>query len=211
MKIIPKLGGLFYFPSILLGFEQLCIACLEDPVFAGYVFERVGVTVAGLVSRFVHHPAVGAIWLSSDIAFGSSLFVSPDVLRSFVFPWVRNLAEICHQSEMPMIFHSDGDLTAIIPDLIEAGIDALHPIEPAAMDIYEVQREYGERLCLVGNVDVGEVLVRGSPQDVRRSVRELAGYFTAKGGYVLGSSNSIPPSVPVENFKALIDIRSRMQ
>ena len=204
MKIIPQMGGLFYYPSILLGFEELCVTMITDPPFAECIFEKVGRIVSEIFGKLANHPSVGAIWLSSDIAFGTSLMVSPESLRKYVFPWVKKIAEIAHQADLPMIFHSDGNLTEVIGDLIEAGIDALHPIEPQAMDIKAVRDKYGPRLSLVGNVDV-DILISRSPDDVRKEAGRLRELFGDQGGYVLGSGNSIPAAVPIENYKALIE------
>ena len=130
--------------------------------------------------------------------------VSPAALRKYVFPWVRKIAEIAHQADLPIIFHSDGNLTEVIGDLIEAGIDALHPIEPQAMDIMAIRDKYGLRLSLVGNVDV-DTLISRSPDDVRKEAGRLRELFGDQGGYILGSGNSIPTAVPIENYKALIE------
>ncbi len=203
MKIIPRLGGLFHFPGVVLGFENLCVAMLSDPPFAHYVFDRVGQIVSGLVARLVRHQAVGAVWLSSDMAFRSSLMASPKTLRQYVFPWIERVARLVHEADMPLIFHSDGNLTEAIPDLIAMGIAALHPIEPAAMDIHAVRRRYGSNLCLIGNVDV-DLLIRGTPEQVRRQAEQLVTAFDGQGGFVLGSGNSIPAQVPLENYQAMI-------
>ena len=203
MKIIPKLGGLFHFPSVLLGFEDLCVAMLSDPPLARYVCDQVGQIITGLVQRLVRNEAVGAIWLSSDMAFNSSLMISPGLLRQYIFPWIKEVSKLTHEADKPLIFHSDGNLTEVIPDLVDAGIDALHPIEPAAMDIHAVRRCYGSNLCLIGNVDV-DLLIRGTPEQVSRQAKQLVTSFAGQGGFVLGSGNSIPAQVPLENYQALI-------
>jgi uroporphyrinogen decarboxylase len=177
---------------------------ITNPPFAEFIFEKVGWIVSGLFGKLAKHSAVGAIWLSSDIAFGTSLMVSPESLRKYVFPWIKKIADIAHQSDLPMIFHSDGNLTEVIGDLIEAGIDALHPIEPQAMDIKVVRNKYGPRLSLVGNVDV-DILISRNPDDVRKEAGRLRELFGDQGGYILGSGNSIPAAVPIENYKALIE------
>ena len=203
MKVIPRLGGLFHFPSMLMGFEDLCVAMLSNPPLAHYVCDQVGLIVAGLVDQLVRHEAVGAIWLSSDIAFRSSLMISPNLLRQYIFPWIKEVARLAHDANKPVIFHSDGNITEVISDLVDAGIDALHPIEPAAMDIHAVRRRYGSNLCLIGNVDV-DLLMRGTPEKVRRQAEHLITSFAGQGGFVLGSGNSIPAHVPLENYQALI-------
>jgi len=208
MRIIPTIGGLVYHPSILLGFENLCLGVAENSALVEYVFAQVAACITAVIRRLAAHPAVGAIWFSSDMAFGTSLMISPSALRKYVFPHMKVVADIAHAYDLPLIFHSDGNLTEVIPDLIAAGINALHPIEPAAMDILAIRKKYGTNLCLIGNVDLGEVLIRGTPADVRREAQRLVAAFAGQGGFVLGSSNSIPAAVPVENFKALIGGRA---
>jgi len=114
------------------------------------------------------------------------------------------MKDTCVNKDLPLIFHSDGNLMEIIEELIQIGIDALNPIEPQAMNIVELKQKYGEQLCLTGNIDMDYPLSRGSPSEVRRQVQERLKQLAPGGGYCLGSSNSIAHYVPLENFKALI-------
>lgn len=203
MKIIPRLGGLLYFPSVILGFENLCLALYQDQELAKYVFNRVGKIVLDLVHRLLGHPAVGAIWLSCDMAYGTGLLISADHLRQYVFPWIQRIASAVRRAGCPLLLHSDGNLEEILDDLVALGIDALHPVEPAAMDIRKLHRRYGNSLCLIGNVDV-DLLISGSPEEIAREAESLLVQFEGKGGYVLGSGNSIPSAVPLNNYRSLI-------
>ncbi|MGW8250995.1 MAG: uroporphyrinogen decarboxylase family protein [Anaerolineales bacterium] len=105
----------------------------------------------------------------------------------------------------PLIFHSDGLLDQVLPDIIAAGVDALHPIEPKCMDIAAVKKAYGDRLALVGNLDLGYTLTRGTPQEVRDEVRYLIQNVAPGGGYLLGSANSVTNYVPLENYQAMLE------
>jgi uroporphyrinogen decarboxylase len=115
------------------------------------------------------------------------------------------MVDIAHQAGKITIFHSDGDLWPVLDDIISCGFDALHPIEPKAMDIVKVQAYAQGRLALVGNIDIDFPLGRGTPEDVRAQVRERIAALAPGGGYLLGSSNSIPDWVPVENYAAMLE------
>jgi uroporphyrinogen decarboxylase len=148
---------------------------------------------------------VGAIWYTDDLAYTEGLIVSPQVYRRHLFPWMRKIKAVCRERDLPLLFHSDGDLWEVMDDLIEIGVNALHPIEPKAMDIAEVKRKVGGKLCLIGNVDLGYTLTRGTPAEVRAEVRERIRTCGPGGGYCVGSSNTVTNYVPLANYKAMIE------
>jgi len=90
--------------------------------------------------------------------------------------------------------------------LIDTGIDAINPIEPiAGMDIEEVKGTYGHRVCVIGNVDCGEVLSRAPVEEVIRAVRECLAKAARGGGHIMSSSNCIHSAVLPQNYKAMVD------
>jgi len=90
--------------------------------------------------------------------------------------------------------------------IVETGVDAINPLEPVAgMDIAEVKRRYGDQVCLIGNIDCGELLSRGTPQQVRQVVQETIRQAAPGGGYIMSSSNTIHSSVKPENYQAMIE------
>ncbi|MFO8082137.1 MAG: uroporphyrinogen decarboxylase family protein, partial [Armatimonadota bacterium] len=94
----------------------------------------------------------------------------------------------------------------ILESMVDAGIDAIDPLEPIAhMDIGEVKEAYGDRIALCGNVDCGELLSRGTPEQVVAAVKETIAKASPGGGHILASSNSIHPAVKPENYRAMID------
>jgi len=116
-------------------------------------------------------------------------------------PGMRQVADAIH---LPWVFHSDGNLYPILDDLLSLGINGLNPIEPLSMDIIELKRNYGDRLCLVGNIDVDN-LSRGTPEDVREEVHRKINALAPGGGYVVSSSTSVTEYVRPENFAAMIE------
>ncbi|MBC7186544.1 MAG: nucleoside 2-deoxyribosyltransferase [Calditrichaeota bacterium] len=204
MKIIGQYGDIFTMVWERMGFETFSYALVENPELVARLFDTIGGIVYGMFATMADIPNVGALFYSDDIAFYSGLLCSPGVLRTYLFPWMRKIADLCRQRQMPFIYHTDGRLWEVMDDLIELGVNALQPIEPKAMDIREVKARYGHRLCLVGNVDV-DLLARGTPDEVRKVTRELIRDVGPGGGYCVGSGNTVPNYVPVENFAAMVE------
>jgi uroporphyrinogen decarboxylase len=203
VKLFPVLGYVFAGIWQLMGFENFCIALKRQPELISRIFDRVGQLGYEVLERISRHPAVGAIGHADDIAYKTGLMIGPKYLRRYLFPWVERYATLCHARGLPYLFHSDGQLYAVIDDLIACGVDALHPIEPAAMDIIELKARYGDRLCLCGNVDMDYPLTRGTPGEVEEAVKCLVRTVAPGGGYAIGSSNGISGWIPFENYQAL--------
>ena len=85
------------------------------------------------------------------------------------------------------------------------GVCALHPLEPIAVDIYEMKREYGDRLCLIGNIELATVLARGTVRDVVEDTKLHLRRLAPGGRYCLGSSNSVTRDIPLDNYRAMVD------
>jgi uroporphyrinogen decarboxylase len=205
MKVVVTLGHLFTAAWQMMGFEDFCVALLDDPALVKNIIDRLGDETLLLMERVLSYDCVGAIWMQDDIAYTNGPMVSPKLLRQIFFPWMKRAADLCHACNRPFLFHSDGMLDLVVPDIIEAGVDALHPIEPKCMDIVKVKQQYGDRLALIGNLDLGYTLTRGTPEEVREAVLYLVKNVAPGGGFMLGSANSVTNYVPLKNYRAMLD------
>lgn len=205
MKVISGCTGIYESVWMLMGFETFVTALVENPSLVERMFQKIGELHYNMIKTVASMEHVGAIWYTDDIAYAGGLFVSPAIYRQHLFPWMRKMKDVCRQRDLPFLFHSDGNLWEVMEDLIEIGVNALHPIEPKAMDIAEVKRRVGHRLCLIGNIDLGYTLTRGTPEEVRAEVRERIRVCAPGGGYCVGSSNSVTNYVPLANYKAMIE------
>ena len=123
----------------------------------------------------------------------------------FVLPYLKATVDVSHRKGVPHIKHTDGNIWPIFDLMVGAGIDAIDPLEPVAgMDIGEVKERYGDRLCLMGNIDCGDLLSRGTPEQVASAVKTTIARAAKGGGYVLASSNSIHPAVKPENYATMV-------
>ncbi len=130
---------------------------------------------------------------------------SPRDLRTYVLPWHKKFAAMAHAHGRPYFLHSCGKVMAIMDDLIDdVGIDGKHSYEDAIMPAEDFQRQYGSRIAVLGGVDIN-ILSGKPPEEVRARVRSLIRTCGSRGRYAIGSGNSVPSYVPVENYLAMID------
>jgi hypothetical protein len=129
----------------------------------------------------------------------------PKDLRALILPWHRRFAAIAHAKGLPYFLHSCGNILKIMDDLInEVGIDGKHSYEDVIIPAPEFQARYGDRLAVLGGLDVN-ILAASTPQQVRKHARFLLETCGGRGRYALGSGNSIPSYVPPENYLAMLD------
>ena len=147
---------------------------------------------------------IDGVFFSDDWGDDYRLLISPAAWREHWRPYYERLFGRARDAGMHVWLHSDGNIFQILPDLVGIGLNVLNPIQPRALDVERLAREYGGTLCFNGGVDVQSTLPFGSPEDVRKEVKyliETLGGFG--GGYIGGVSHSILPDVPIENIVAL--------
>lgn len=144
-----------------------------------------------------------AIFVPEDIAFKTGTIFLPDFLKREFFPRLKGIVDAYHQRGIKVIFHSDGNLCEVMDELMDCEIDALNPLETAAeMDIGKLRKRYPE-LVLIGGIDCSELLPKGTPEKIRKTVRESID--KAKYGYFVGSSSEIHNGVPLKNALAMFE------
>jgi uroporphyrinogen decarboxylase len=202
MKVIAVSGKIFTLTWMLMGFNNFATSLIMDEQLVADVFRKVAEIQFQGLEQIFEMPHVGAVWVVDDLAFGTGPMISPQAFRDHVFPWYKEMARRCHQNELIFFMHSDGDLTTLMEDIIDMGVDILQPIDPTCMDIVKIKREYGDRLCLVGNVS-NELLRSGTPTEIEERVKFLLRHVAPGGGYCVGSGNSVPDWARFENYMAM--------
>jgi len=196
--LVTRIG---IFPTWLgMGMENFCLALYENRPFVETVLDRYCDWVTVVAER-VCQLGFDVFVSTDDVAFKTGPFFSPAVFRDLVLPRYQRVAE---KITIPWIVHSDGNVMPFVDDLIGLGIAGLHPIEKGAMDIRAVKRGYGDRICLLGNVDLN-ILGLGTPEDVDRKVRDLIRDVGPGGGYIVTSGNSLAGYLRPENVLALAE------
>jgi uroporphyrinogen-III decarboxylase len=137
---------------------------------------------------------------------GNRPLISPDAYRTFIVPEVREVARRVHQAGLWAVNASDGNLWSVIGDfLFGCEVDGYLEIDlHAGMDLQRLKSAYGDRITFFGNLDCGNVLSFGTPEEVRRHVVECLEAGAGRGGHILCASNAITASVPRANYLALL-------
>jgi len=195
----------FEFPHNLRGgMDRLLMDYIEDPDLAHELAEIVVDYKIRLMRRAIEEGA-DAIVSGDDYAGRVGPFMSPNHFREFIFPYLKRSIDVAHEMSAPYIKHTDGDIWSILDLMVEAGIDAIDPLETiAGMDMGKAKEEYGDRVTVVGNVDCTALLPRASTEEVEEAVKETIAKGSPGGGHILASSNSIHPAVKPENYKAMM-------
>ena len=205
MKAVHLLGKIYTTAWMFMGAEVFFNALETNEELIAAIFEKIGQIQYETFLRVIEHPSVGAVLNPDDIAHNTGLLVNPVHLRKYLFPWYKKMGDVCHDKGLGFIFHSDGDCTEVMNDLIDCGFHAFNPLQPNAMDIDAVKNKWGKKLCLIGNINLDSTLTLGTPQDVRAEVYERIRTIGPGGGYMVASSNSITDYVPPDNMKALLE------
>jgi methylmalonyl-CoA mutase cobalamin-binding domain/chain len=145
------------------------------------------------------------VWVGDDVAFKTGLFLPPEIMREMWLPRLARIIAPAKRAGKPVMFHSDGNVTDLVPMLLEVGIDCVQPMDPYGVDYREMKRKFGSRVCLAGNIDIEFPLAHGTPADVEKDVKEHLEALMPGGGYICGSSHSIVNYIPHENFIAMLN------
>ena len=150
---------------------------------------------------------VDMIWTGDDIGAQQQMLMAPDTWRRFLKPrlatFIAALKEI--NPAVKMAYHSDGNISPIIPDLIEIGIDVLNPIQPRSMDPAEIKQKYGHKLCFWGSIDEQYTLPYGTPAEVEAEVIARLKTLGKNGGLILGPTHHVQLDTPLENFWTMVN------
>lgn len=189
---------------LLLGkMETLLMAYILDPRLV-HGLARVTTDYNKAAIDMIAKTGADGIIMNGDLAGEITTIMSPKHHREYIKPYHKEIVDRAHQQGLKIVKHSDGNLWPILDDLLDAGFDALHPIQPQCMDIAEVKAYVDGRMCLVGNIDCRDLLETAPEEEVEKTVKETIEKAGPGGGYIISSSNSIHPDCKPENYIAMI-------
>lgn len=184
----------------LVGFEEYMEYIYTEPEKMHTLLNKFTEFQMKLADKLIEM-GVDGIWLSDDHAYNAGPFISPEKLQEFDFDYMKKVVAHIHSKQIPVVLHSCGNLNKTIQQLVETGIDALHAIQPSAdNDIYEYKKKFGNRICLIGNLDINYLLPEGSPMEILDKVKEMAQHmYYDKKGFILSTCNLLNIDIPIEN------------
>lgn len=201
--LITQINGPVGSADWALGMEEYMCYCMTDLELMEKFTKKLVDYEISRAKLFLDRGAE-AILVADDIAYNKGLLLPPSVMEVLAYPFYKRIiSEIKAYRDVPVLLHTDGYMHDVIPRLIECGFDGLQSLQPSAgMDIRRVKREFGDRLTLMGNVDLNELLPFGTPADVEKEVKDLA-RTVGPEGYILSTCNILTDAVTVENARAM--------
>ena len=191
--------------SWLMGYETLCYALYDQRDLVQAIADRCLEMDRQVVARLVEFDQVKMVWGSDDMGFRSGTLIGPDDLRALALPGHKALAQITHDTGRLYLLHSCGNLATIMDDLIEdVRIDAKHSFEDTIVDVREAKALWGDRLTLLGGIDM-DFMCRAEESAIRERVRDTLRVCMPGGGYCLGTGNTVANYVPVDSYLAMLD------
>ncbi len=202
--IVSGPGGVLENAITLLGYETLCIMSAEDPDLLDEIFTAIGSRILRYYQICLQYPSVGALIVNDDWGFSQQTLLKPADMRRYVFPWHRQMVAAGHAAGRPSILHSCGNLRDVWEDLIEdIQFDGKHSFEDKIMPVEEAYERYGRRIAIMGGFDL-DFICRSSPAEIRARVDAMLRRTAGRGGFAVGTGNSVPYYVPIENYLAMI-------
>ena len=205
MEILVSPYGMLEPIMWMMGFENLALALYDTPDLVEAMVERITSIYTPIADAVLDMDRVAGLFMGDDMGFKTSTMFAPKHLRKYILPYHKQLAAMTHVRDKVYVLHNCGKIDLIMDDLIDdVRIDGKHSFEDVIMPVEECKIEYGDRVSLVGGIDM-DFLCRSTEEEVRARVRQVLDACTPGGGYVLGTGNSVANYLPVQNFLAMVD------
>jgi uroporphyrinogen decarboxylase len=207
---VPSIAGMMEPTWEAFGFERFC-RILGRPKHAKKIFDDHGKLAVELTKKLSDEGAE-VIMVLDDYGFKNGPFMSPKNFQTYVFPWLKQICDEAHKRGSKILLHSDGDLMLLFDDIIKCGVDAINPIEPSTAnpeyDIFKLNEKYGGKITFVGNVSP-IMLSHGKISEIEDYCKRLIKELATGGGYIFSSGHSIPPTVTIDRWEAVMRMREQ--
>ncbi len=194
-------------PALVRGWENMFVDMVEHPDWCHFLsrkftdfyledYTRAAEITGGRIDLYL---------VISDLGSQHGPLISTAMFREFVGPYLREMTALIHHLGGRALFHSCGNIRPLIGEIIDCGVDVLDPIQPVGADMQPeaLKRDFGERLCFHGGIDMQTLLPHASPAEVTAQAKRYCEVLGAGGGYILGPAHLFQPDVPPENVLAV--------
>lgn len=188
----------------LRGIENFMQDMLINKDFAKYLLDKITDYQVAVAKKYVEI-GVDCGRTGDDYGMQHGMIISPNMWREFFKPRLQKIWDVYLNANLPIMHHTCGDVRLIMGDMIEMGLSILHPVQPEAMPLEEVKKQFGEKLTFYGGVSTQKTLPFGSPKEIEQEVDRCFSIMGSNGGYILGPSHTLTEEIPIENIIAFIN------
>lgn len=213
--IIAYISHAGYFKAThLRGMEQFMIDLGAEPEMAEAAIRKVNDYTFPALERLCREAGdtFDIYYIADDFCTAAGPLVSPEMFRQYIKPYLKRYADIVHAHGKKFLLHTCGSTRRLLPDIIEAGVDVMEPIQTSAvgMAVEGLKRDFGDKMAFYGGIDLINVLSKGTPADVRNEVLKNFRVLGQGGGYIVGPGHTyIQIDAPLENILAMYETAYR--
>lgn len=190
----------------LRGLDTMLMDFILNPELANTCLDRITNILCQVTRRYAEI-GYDVIVYGDDVGTQLGMMMSTDTWRTYLKPRLKKVIEVAKSinPEILCYYHSDGNIEAIIPELIEIGVDILNPIQPECMDPVKIKKLYGDKISFWGTIGTQSTMPFGSIDDVKRTTLEMINTVGNNGGLVIAPTHLLEPDVPWENIETFIE------
>ena len=205
IAVVVGLRGPMSTAWMLVGLVQMSYALYDWPEVMDEIFKTAAEFWTSIGLRIIEL-GVDEVCIHDDQGANNGTFFKPEHVRQFVLPHLRRQVKTLAETGTPVIFHSCGNINAVLSDIMDLDIVGLNNLQRTAkMDIKAVKAAYGDKVCLIGNIDATTLMPYGTPSDVEQAVVDCLDICAPGGGYVLATDHSFHEGISLENVQAFIE------
>lgn len=203
-RLISYSFTLFERAWMMRGMPELMVDMLEAPDWVEELLDTLMAFNMSVVQELLKVDVDGILF-GDDWGHQGGLLFGPRLWRRFIKPRLAQLISTVKGAGKAAFLHSCGKVQELFPDLIEIGLDVFNPFQPDVMDVYQIKRQFGDRLSFYGGMSVQRILPHGTPEQIRIETRRLMDEIGREGGFIIAPSHHMPGDIPVENMVAFIE------
>jgi uroporphyrinogen decarboxylase len=189
----------------LAGMENLLIYMLTDKHFVNLLLDKILEYNLGIIEHACSLD-IDIFRLGDDWGHQRGLIMGIDLWREFIKPRIKEMYQLAKSKGKYVMIHCCGKVDELFPDLIECGLDIFNPFQPEVMDVFQMKRLYGERLCFYGGISTQRTLPYGTVAEIKDEVKRLIEVVGEHGGYIASPAHDIPADAKAENIAAMIEV-----
>jgi uroporphyrinogen decarboxylase len=206
VAVMGSINGPLTIAWYLIGYESICLNLYDDPQFLEELAEIAADFGVKMTNRIAAAGVDGMI-IADDYGASAQGLLKPAHFKSIYKPALKKMIDCIKGHNLPLFFHCCGRIYDYLDDLVELGIDAIHPLQrTAGMDIASVKDKYGKRLCIIGNIDSSRTLPFGTLEEIEAETLETLRIASPGYGYILGSDHSLHDGIPVKNILRMFEV-----
>ncbi|MDR2571178.1 MAG: hypothetical protein LBD23_12955 [Oscillospiraceae bacterium] len=204
MKLLVRgPSGVFANTTYLVGYDNLCYMLFEKPELVKAITDNIGARVIKYYETAAQYESVGLFIINDDYSFRTQTLLSPAHLREYIFPWHRKITQLGHNAGLPVLLHCCGFMDDVMDDVLDMGIDGKHSFEDTITPVEDFYEKWTGKIAVLGGIDMDFILKSSHEQITERS-RAMLERSSSRGGYALGTGNSVPEYIPHDKYFTLI-------